>query len=176
MQRVFTKREKIIFYLTVSLFIGSVFFNFVAAPLLKENDDLDKDIAITKTRLARYLRLLSQKDLTQDKYNKISSMFDISLSGDNAAVSILSELEDLAKAANIRLVDVRPQGPSKDVDSKGGLIDLRAEGTIEGYLKFIYSLENPFSILRIKRMQINTKPAQQTLEGIFSIYQLSVSE
>ena len=56
------------------------------------------------------------------------------------------------------------------------LIDLRTEGTQEGYLKFFYNIENSLALLRIKKFRLTAKTNTQTLEGSFSISQLSLSE
>jgi hypothetical protein len=79
-------------------------------------------------------------------------------------------LEALAKDAGINIVDIAPQ-PAQDQSGKNNEvgIDLKTEGQVEGYLKFIYSMEKSLSLLRIKRFQLNVKPNSQLLEGNFSI-------
>lgn len=169
MIKVLTKRERIILYVTIGMLVFAISFNFVIAPVLTKNDGLNKEINLARAKLKKYFWLLSQKDYIQAKFSKFSTTFRISGEKQDTLVSALSELENLAKNANIRIIDVRPQ-TSRGLDLyKEVLIDLRAEGTMEGYLNFIYNLENSLSLLKIKRFQLTAKPNTPTLEGSFSI-------
>lgn len=176
MQKILAKREKIILSITVGVIIFSIVFNFLIAPALKKAETLNKEINIIRIKLKKYMRLLSQKDYIQQKYNKFTAGLNLSSASKDTTVSVLSVLEALAKDANIRIIDIRPQ-TIKNLDLyKEIIVDLRAEGSIEGYLKFIYNIENSLSLLRIKKFQLTAKPTTQALEGSFSISQLSLTE
>lgn len=175
MPKILAKREKIILSATIGVIVFSLVFNFLIAPVLSKNDSLNKEINITRTKLKKYMRLLTQKEVIQTKYKKFSSTLRLPEQED-AAVSALAELENLANNANIRIIDIRPQ-PAKSLNLyKEIIIDLRAEGNMESYLKFIYNIEHSLLSLAIKRLQLNAKPNAQVLEGSFSISQLSLSE
>ncbi len=174
MQRIINKREKIILYLTAGIIIFSLVFNFTLSPIIKKNELLSRQIVVTRGKLKKYLWLLSQKESIQNKQSEAVSVDDSTLTGKDTLVNTLSELERLAKEANIRIVDIRPQ-TSKNLDAyKELMIDLRTEGDLEGYIKFIYSLENSLSLLKIKKLDLNVKPNTQPLEGAFAISKLSV--
>ena len=168
MQKIVSKREKAIFYITVGIIIFSVAFNFFIAPVLKRVETLNKETDIIRRKLKKYIRLLSQKDYLQDKYNKFASGQNLSNVDTDTSVSAISILQALAKDANIHIIELRPQASG---NLKGILTDLRTEGTIEDYLKFIYNIENSLMLLRIKRFQLNAKSNTQALEGSFSILQ-----
>lgn len=169
MQKIVTKREKAIFYITVGIIIFSIVFNFFIAPVLKRVETLNKETDIIRRKLKKYIRLLSQKAHLQDKYSKFALEQNLSNVDTDTSVSAISILQALAKGANIHILEIRPQtsGNLKEI-----LTDLRTEGTIEDYLKFIYNIENSLMLLRIKRFQLNAKPNTQSLEGNFSILQL----
>lgn len=176
MQKILAKREKIILCITIGVVIFSIVFNFLIAPVIKKAETLNKEINIIRIKLKKYMRLLAHKDYIQEKYNKFTSGLNLSSASKDTTVSSLSVLEALAKDANIRIIDLRPQ-TIKNLDLyKEIIIDLRAEGTIEGYLKFIYNIDNSLSLLRIKKFQLNAKPNTQALESNFSISQLSLTE
>ncbi len=173
MQKILTKREKKVLYITVGIIIFSVIFNFLIWPVINKNDLLNKEISVSAAKLKKYLRLLAQKDYIRGKYNEFSRYLNEHKTEDTA-VSTLSELGNLAKSANIRIIDMRPQAAKASGQSYKEIeIDLRTEGAMEGYLKFIYTIENSLSLLRIKRFQLNAKPNAQLLEGVFSISQIS---
>ena len=174
MQSILTKREKIILYITIGVIIFSIIFNFLILPVLTKIGLLNKEINLTQARLKKYTQLLSQKDYIQSKYNKFISRVSVSGRRQDTLVDALSELENLAKEANIRIIDIRPQASRNINLYKEIIIDLRTEGTMEGYLKFIYNIENSLLLLRIKKLQLDAKPNSPTLEGSFSISQISV--
>lgn len=171
MTRILAKREKTILYATIGILVFSLLFNFLIAPVMTKNDALNKEINIARVKLKKYLRLLAQKDSIQEKYKQFSSA--LKLPGqEDAAVSALSELESLANNANIRIIDLRPESASRSAGSyREILIDLRAEGNMEGYLKFLYNLENSFSLLHIRAFRLSAKPNSAILEGSFSVSQ-----
>lgn len=177
MIKVITKRERIILFITVGLIFFSIVFNYAISPVLTKNDNLNKEINLASAKLKKYLKLLSQKDIIEAKYNeRFASVSRQSEQKKDSLVAVLTELEELAKRANIRIIDVRPEA-ARDLNlHKEISVDLRAEGNTEGYLKFIYDIENSPLFLRIRRFQFNTKPNTQALEGIFSISQPSALE
>ena len=174
MQRVLTRREKIIFYLTIGVAIFGIVFRFFLGPVLTRNDSLNKEINYSRAKLKKYLWLISQKEYLQDKYKKFYQSEKIS---SDITVTALSELERLCKNSGVRIIDIRPEGISRGKDLYQEIsIDLRTEGAMDSYLKFIYNLENSLSLLRIKKLKISAKPNTQFLEGSFSISQLLASE
>lgn len=176
MKRLFTKREKVILFFTVAVIIFSIGFNFLISPVLKKNELLNKEINITRVKLSKYWRLLNQKEFIQNKYNKFSSASKLTEQQQDTLMAALTELENLAKDANIHIIDIRPESSKSVALYKEILINLKTEGTIEGYLKFIYDIENSFLLLRIKKFQLSSKPNIQELEGSFYILQLSIPE
>ncbi len=178
MAKVLTRREKGIFFTTVAVVVFSLIFHFLIAPVINDNDILNKEISVAQSKLSKYLRLLSQKDNIEKAYNQFSSALNIKDAQDDKQVEILTELERLAKEANIRIIDIRP---SLNVFSgssayKETLVDFRAEGNMTGFTKFIYEVENSLSLLQIKKLQLTTRSNLQGLEGSFSISQLSLSK
>lgn len=174
MPQLLSQREKVILYATAGIIAFSAVYKFLLAPVLNKNEYLDKEVEIAKAKIKKYTWLLENREQIGQKYKKFSASFDIGRQPGvhEPLVSVLSELQNLAKACDIRIVDIRPQASAK-TDVKETLIDLRADGTMEGYLKFIYNIENSLSLLSVKRMQLNAKPNTLNLEGIFSIAKVS---
>jgi hypothetical protein len=170
MQKVLSKREKIILYATVSVIVLSVGFNFIIAPVLTQNDNLNKEISITKARLQKYMRLLGHKDAIQNKYGRYAQGLQPADAQAGTLAGALAELDNLAKGSGITIVDIRPQGPTGA--NRGITVELRAEGDMDGFLKFIYTIENSLSLFDIRRLQLTYKPNTQVLEGTFLIVQL----
>ncbi len=119
---------------------------------------------------------MSQKESIQGKYGEFSSGIKFSDKQEDALVAVLSELENLAKTANIRIIDIRPQSQQGEVTHKEILVDLKTEGNMESHMKFIYDIENSLLLLRIKRFSLSAKADTGALEGRFSILKLYILE
>jgi len=177
MQRVLTVREKAILYVTIGIIAGSFLFNMFIGPVLRRYDTLNKEISITRIKLEKYLRLLSQKDSIQSRFNNLAMQTDLSGEQKDPLVGMLAELEKLASNANIKITDIRPQTSGSSTSAYRELVvDIRAEGPMEGFVRFIYDLENSLALLRIKRLQFSAKPNAQELEGSFSISEISAKD
>ncbi len=171
MQKILNKREKIFVFLTFGAIVFSATVYFFIDPALSRNSKLNHEISFIRSKLKKYARLLNQKDYILDRYSKVSfsqGTFELSK---NTLINALAEIENLAKLANIRITDIRPQN-SQESTYKGALLELKAEGPLEGYMKFNYSIENSLFLLKIKRFQLNVKPDSADLEGTFTISQI----
>lgn len=177
MRTVLTRREQLILYATLFVIGFSILFSLVILPLLNRDEALSKQIDVAQAKFTKYAALLSQKDAIQNAYNKFSQTFKVSGQEENTALSVLTELENLAKSAKINIIDIKPQ-TQKNIAAyyKEVLIDLKTEGTMEGYLKFIYNIENSLALLKIKKFQLNSKTNSPTLEGSFLISQSALPE
>ena len=128
----------------------------------------------------KYNKLLNQKEFIEEKYRSFFSDNNIIVQPDAAPTTIFSELEKLAIASDISIIDFRPESRGLDSGKQKKIreikIELRTEGAIEGCLKFIYGIENSSSILKIKKMQLNVKPNTKILECSFSLSQVFIPE
>lgn len=177
MQKILSKKEEIILYITIAVIFSSVGLNAIATPLFNKNKALNKEIYFNKVKLTKYHRLLKQRVDIQNRYNELFARLGGNFSGLDKSANALSNLDTLAKSANIRIVDMRPEvAPKSQAAYKEVIIGLKTEGTMESYLKFLYEIEYPFSSLSIKNFQLNVKPNTQFLEGIFTISQSLISE
>lgn len=162
--KLLTKRERLIFYLTLSTICSSLVFNHIFKPLVNKFNFLNQEILTYKIKLAKAFRLLGESEGVKAKYAQVSSMVKEKVSEEELLASILSELENLAKLSGLRITDIRPQSPKALRTHKEFLIEVRQEGQIQAHLRFIYELENSQQLLRIKKLQLNPKTDGQ-LEG-----------
>jgi hypothetical protein len=176
MLKVLSKREKVILYSTIGVILFAVIFNVLLYPLMDRNTRLNKEIELTRQKLKKYLWLLSQKDIIENKYSKFSQALKAPAQED-PLVAGLAQLENMAKEANIRIIDMRPEAqPKAQGPYKEAMIELRAEGGAEGFLKFIYEIENSLSLLKIKKFQLSSRANAQVLEARFTVSQLFTPE
>jgi len=176
MQKILTRREKTVLYLTAGVIVFALAFNFLLMPLFARISRINKEIVLTRMKLLKYSWLLSQKDDLLAKYAAGGSSGN-SFGQDDPLLAGLSTIEDLAQQSNIRIIDIRPDMQEKSSSQhKEALIELRAEGNVKGFFAFIYKLENSLFLLKIKKFQLSLRPGNQDLEGRFTIAALFVTE
>jgi hypothetical protein len=174
MQKILTQREKTILYTTIGIVSVSIFFNFIITPIIRKNGLINKEIHNTKMKLKKYLLLLSQKQSLQTKYNYLNAEKPASGIKENSTLRTLSEIENMANTAQIRILDIRPQLRKSEGSYDEILVELRTEGSLSDYITFIYNLENSLLLLRIKRFQFNSRSNSALLEANFSISKLAI--
>jgi len=176
MQKILTRREKTVLYLTAGVIVFALVFNFLLMPLFARLSRLNKEISLTRMKLVKYSWLLSQKDALLAKYAAVATSGNASGQGD-PLLSGLSTIEGLAQQSNIRIIDIRPDMQVKSTaQHKEALIELRAEGEAKGFFAFIYNLENSLTLLKIKKFQLSLRPGNQALEARFTIAALFALE
>jgi len=175
-QRILTRRERTILYLTGCVIIFALVFNFLLSPVLQRFDALNRQINSVRGRLYKYMRLLSQKDYIEAAYAKYSVLSPAGAQKESQAAGPLAELENLANGAGIRIIDLRPRGVNRNVSGYNETqIEMRTQGPIESYFNFIYGLETSLYLLKIKTFQLSVRPNTPELEGMFTITQFSPS-
>lgn len=173
MKKFLSKREFAILRIALALLLFVVLFNIFLKPVLTQNEILNKEIRLTEQKIKKYKALLENKERLEKKYQKYMLPENEFTQKADSLVAALSDLENLAKSSNIAIIDMRPQAARKNDLYHEMPVDLRLEGGIEGYLDFIYKLENSFNLLRIQKFQLTTAENPQFLEGNFTITQIS---
>jgi hypothetical protein len=173
MQKLISKREKTTLYLTIAVIIFAIFFNFLIAPALSKYDNLNREVKVNSAKLKKYRWLLAQKDIIQNKYKSFSVSPKLPGAQEDNLLATLATLEEMAKNAALRIIDVRPERQNFERNRRKEItIELKTEGPMESYLRFIYDIENSLLLLRIKEFQLTAKINTQGLEGNFTIAQI----
>ena len=176
MKKLLTKRERFFVYITASAIIFAISYNMVIAPLMDKSIDLNREISSKELKLMKYRGFLGQGDQLQKIYKKY-------LSEDNPAdiqdtfLGTLRELEKLSAATGVVILDIRPKQRKRGKgELSESIIDLKSEGTLKNYLKFVYNMENTPSLLKINKLQLSSKTNSELLEGRFTIGQILISD
>jgi hypothetical protein len=171
MPQLLNKREMIILYSLIGIIVFALVSNLLIIPFLNKNEALSREIDLQRVKFIKYSRLLQQKEIISDRYSKAFSYSQEPGQNDDALVAILAELEGLAKASNMHIVEIRPEQAAGASRPGEALIVLRAESDMGGYFKFLHSLENSVSLLNVKKILLAAKPSSAVLEGTFYLSQ-----
>jgi hypothetical protein len=174
MNKLFSSRERIIFIVTASVVVFFVFFHFFFLPVFEKNSALDKEIRLTLSKYKKYQRLISQKDRIRSQAELFPFLFKKTSKGTGVQESALFGLQNLAKNANLELLDIRPQSAKGASSSNETTVDLKTEGSPLAFLKFFYDIETSASLFEIKSFLLKSKFNSPFLEGTFSVSELQL--
>jgi len=170
-----SKREKKLFIITLLVISLSMLYPFAIEPFYREYVRLNQDINIKRVRLAKNIRLMEQKNIIMQEFDKYGQQLKIKGSDEEEMASVLSEIEKIGKSAGIYLSDVKPQR-IKDMDFyRIMLVEIKFQASMKTFSKFIYELGNSALLLKVSRLQVNSKGADSSLlEGIIQVSKVSL--
>ncbi len=156
------KREKKLFYI-VLVFLAIVFSNnFVVTPLKKEiglvkQEKIKKEIEWKKNN-----QIIKQKKQIKEEFEKYMAFIKKKGSDEEDVASFLKEIESLAQKSKVSLINIKPQPVKKMEFYKKYTIEIKGEGHIEQFVKFIYYLQKSYQILKVEKIHLNVRNSFST--------------
>jgi Tfp pilus assembly protein PilO len=158
-----SKREKIIFFITVFLVFSLIVNHLILTPALSRIEALDKEIKKQKESICESLLILSRKDRITAEHNGYTPYFEKEESKNEEPVSFLKSIESLAKNSSVELLDIKPTlSQEKDLIKEYGA-SLSCEAPIEQIFVFLYSAGNLDQLLNVERINITPKADESNI-------------
>ncbi|MBN3039802.1 MAG: type 4a pilus biogenesis protein PilO [Candidatus Omnitrophica bacterium] len=152
-----SKREKLIFYITLGVILMLVFKLLLIEPALTKMSEQDKEIADKKKIIKLDLRLLAIKDKVEEESKKYEGFLMQAGSAEEEVVLMQKEIQRLADEAGLYVGNIRPG----EVEEKGFfqtyLINVNCEGEMPQIVDFLYGLETSAVLLTVERYTITPK-------------------
>lgn len=152
-----SKREKIIFYVTVFLVFSFVVNRLILHPAFSRIEALDMQIQKQDENIKKSLLILSREDEIMSEYDKYLSYFETEESKVEEPISFLKMVENLAKNSSVELLDIKPSSSQEEDLIKEYFVTLNCEAPMEEIFDFLYSVENSDQLLNVERMLITPK-------------------
>ena len=152
-----SKREKKLFYVGVAAIVCIIAYVFIFEPIWTNWQTLNKSISAKELKLIKNLRIVAQSDIIAELYDKYAADIRMKGSEQEETAVILREIENIARASNTYISDIKPH-KIKDMEFyKEYFVELEAEGDIQNLTKFIYDLQNSKQILKVRYLRLNPK-------------------
>ena len=152
-----SKREKILFYITITAILLSLIYNFVFKALDAEWRQLNSQILDKEIRLKRNARYLQQKDNVKGVYLEYVGYVKKKGSDEEEIASFLNEVETTARSSGIHIANIRPK-PIKDlVFCKKYILEMDSEATMEKHIEFIYNLQKSSQLIRVEKIKLTSQ-------------------
>ncbi len=150
-------REKYILYAAVSFVSLTLVDRLIVVPISQKLRTLKSQIEKTEQRVREDLHVLAQKDAIEKDKAKNAAFLIGGKSEEEQITSILKEIEILASASSVYLIDMKPAGSKAVASSTKYMVNVNCEAEMSKIVDFMYSLENSSKLLTIERFQVNPK-------------------
>ncbi len=142
----------------------------VVSPMGEKFQRVGQQIAASEKKLSHDLRNIHNKDFIESEYKKYKSFVKKSAASDEENVSnMLAEIEGLARAAGVNLIDMKPQA-SKQIDFyKEYAAEVTIEGSMEQVVVFLHKLNNSPQLLRAVRLRFGMKEKESSVVKAFML-------
>jgi Tfp pilus assembly protein PilO len=158
-----SKREKLVFYVSVVFVILFLFDRLVFVPINSKFNSLNKEIKEKETSINTGMHILAQKDEIASMSQELSSYTSTLQSDEEEISALLKEIENLANQSSVYLIDLKPAGVKDSGSSKEYFINLNCEAQLEQLSKFMYDIESSSRLLLIDKFQISPKSKESSV-------------
>ncbi|PIQ89266.1 MAG: hypothetical protein COV72_03960, partial [Candidatus Omnitrophica bacterium CG11_big_fil_rev_8_21_14_0_20_42_13] len=106
--RPISQKEKNILYITLAALAAAVVFNLVIVPLVAKLSDMRAEIADKKTRLDRYLNLISKGEGALSVYESYKADLEAQKSEEDVVNSLFEQAKSAAGEYGLNLERIKP--------------------------------------------------------------------
>jgi Tfp pilus assembly protein PilO len=128
--------------------------------MFKYYKNLDDQLMLAKARLRESLAVIKEKGQIDSEYAAYEERLRFKGSQEQEITQLLNGLEILANNANIKIVNMKPRTPQDKNFYMRFAVEVETESNMSSLMRFIYDLKNSSLLLRIDRLNLNTKTSQ----------------
>lgn len=156
-----SRREKTILYSLAVIIILSVVYNFLIEPLFEGWNGVSQEINLARIRLQKSFSIIKEKDRISKEYAVYAERLKPKGSDEQEMTHILDGIEKLARGSNLKIANIKPKPPQDNLSYKRFMVGLDTESDMRSLMKFIYDVKNSPLLLKVDRLNLNTKSSQQ---------------
>ncbi len=152
-----SKREKLIFYLSISLFLLLVLERMVFSPLVDRLSALNQEIQLKESKLMKGWRIQAKKDQILTEYKKFEIFFKTKASDEEVTSMLLKEMEKIARESGVALSNLKPRPSAARGLYREYWVELQTEAPMEKIITFMYKVNDSQLLLNVDRLILSLK-------------------
>jgi Tfp pilus assembly protein PilO len=156
-------REKIILYAVIIIAALSLIYIGLVEPLIARWNNVNSRIEITKAKLRKSLSLIKDKNSIDEEYSRFASRLKKSASDEQEMTIVLDELEKAARRSNLKITSMRPKPARQKEHYRQFEVEIETESDMNSLMKFIYDIKNSPQLIKIDKLNLNTRGGQQAV-------------
>jgi Tfp pilus assembly protein PilO len=164
-----SKKEKRLFYITVTIVVCVFFGNLVFNPVMNGK------ITLEEKKLEKSMYILSQEAAISSEYKKFAQSIKQEQSDEEATASLLSGIEKMAGSVSVFILDMKPNSVEKSEFYKKYSVKIEAEAKISNLTDFIYQLENSPKLLRVSDFRLTPQKKETVLKVNMTVTEVLIN-
>ena len=152
-----SKRERLIFYVTVAIVGLGAMDKFVLSPILHKISHLTEVIAQQEEEIKQSLIIMSEENRIEGETKTYQAYLSPVLTEEKTITEFLKEVEGIAKQSSVYLIDMKPTIKNEDAASTKYFVKLNFEAQMEQVMNFFYNVSIFNQLIKIEDFQLRPK-------------------
>ncbi|OGX35715.1 MAG: hypothetical protein A3C36_03170 [Omnitrophica WOR_2 bacterium RIFCSPHIGHO2_02_FULL_52_10] len=152
-----SKRERMIFYVTVAVVGLGAMDKFILSPILHKITHLTEVIAQQEEEIKQSLIIISEENRIEEETKAYQSFLSPALTEEKAITEFLKEVENIAKQSSVYLIDMKPTVKNEDAASTKYFVKLNFEAQMEQVMNFFYHVSIFNQLIKVEDFQLRPK-------------------
>lgn len=159
----FTKREGVLALLTVLVIFGGATYVYVIEPVAHEWSEVRGRSRMAVEKLAKLQALVERREEIDMGYRQVEGAVTVSQNEHEPKVTLLKEVEKLARESGLEVTAVKPTSPRKEgvFDRYGVQLNARSEN--HNLVEFLQAIQRPEHLLNAERITLVAGRSRPTL-------------
>ncbi|UCD15540.1 MAG: type 4a pilus biogenesis protein PilO [Candidatus Omnitrophota bacterium] len=162
MKRALTKREKLIIYTTLGIFLVSLTFSGLLQGYAKLSA-LNQDIANKTALLRRHFQLVKKGGDIRSLYESYRSILESEGSAQELDTHLFNEMKDFAATFNLTIERVKPLPVELKKEYAQVSLEVEIVGDFRSIFQLINELENSPSFIKVLSLRLSQQSAGSQL-------------
>ena len=158
-----SKREKAVLYGAAIVVSLTALDRLVIFPIFYKMEELGQEIKDSEAGIKKSLHILTYKDKIMAASIKYKTYIKAARSVEEEMTTFLKEVENLASANSVYLIDMKPGEVAEGAASKKYLLNVNCEAQLEQLVEFMYNVERSDKLLTIEKYKINPKSKESSV-------------
>ena len=163
MIRKLSAREKIILNAVIITVALSLIYIILIEPLVARWNNVNSRIGLVKAKLQKSLSLMKDKSKIEAEYNNFTQKLKQSSSDEQEITIVLDELEKAARRSGLRITSMRPKPAKQKEHYRQFEVEIETESDMSSLMRFIYDIKNSPQLIKIDKLNLNTRGGQQAV-------------
>ena len=163
MIRKLSAREKIILNAVIITVVLSLIYIILIEPLVARWNNVNSRIGLVKAKLQKSLSLMKDKSKIEAEYNNFTQKLKQSSSDEQEITIVLDELEKAARRSGLRITSMRPKPAKQKEHYRQFEVEIETESDMSSLMRFIYDIKNSPQLIKIDKLNLNTRGGQQAV-------------
>jgi len=171
-----TGRQKILIYATCGIIGIFLMERFFFASLRSKAKELNRQIKVEEANLKIGLEIQKRKERATKDYQDYRSFLSAAEKPEKELFTgFLREIENLAQKSGLSILNLTPKNEPENLkDYKKYTAELRAEASLENFIKFLEDLQNNSLLIKLDKLALTPKDEQATVLKLDATVSISI--